>query len=86
VDFPEAPLEPTIAELMPSPRWLCVGLANDEIGYIIPKRQWDKDAPFAYGRERSQYGEINSCGFEVAPIVMQALKLCVAEAREGALR
>ena len=26
---------------------MIVGLANDEIGYIIPKRQWDEKAPFA---------------------------------------
>jgi hypothetical protein len=80
VDFPEAPLEPTIAALMPGPKWLMIGLANDELGYIIPKRQWDKAAPYAYGKDGGQYGEINSCGPDVAPILMQALKLRVAEA------
>jgi hypothetical protein len=80
VDFPDAPLEPTIAALMPGPKWLLVGLANDELGYIIPKRQWDKAAPYAYGKDGGQYGEINSCSPEVAPILMQALKLRVAEA------
>lgn len=81
VDFPDAPLEPTIASLMPSPKWLLVGLANDEIGYIIPKRQWDKSAPYAYGKDGGQYGEINSCSPEVAPIIMEALKLRIEEAR-----
>jgi hypothetical protein len=80
VDFPDAPKEPTVAELMPGPKWLLLGLANDEIGYIIPKRQWDKTPPYAYGKDGGQYGEINSCSAEIAPIVMQALKLRVAEA------
>jgi hypothetical protein len=80
VDFPDAPLEPSIAELMPGPKWLLVGLANDELGYILPRRQWDKEAPHAYGKDGGQYGEINSCGHDVAPIVLQALKLRVAEA------
>ena len=80
VDFPEAPLEPTIAELMPGPKWMLVGLANDELGYILPRRQWDKEAPHAYGKDGGQYGEINSCGHDVAPIVMEALKLRVEEA------
>lgn len=77
VDFPDAPLEPSVTSLMPGPKWLLVGLANDEIGYIIPKRQWDEQAPFAYGRSKSQYGEINSCGPEVAPIIMRAFQRCV---------
>jgi hypothetical protein len=81
VDFPDAPLEPTIASLMPGNKWLLVGLANDELGYIIPKRQWDKSSPYAYGKDGGQYGEVNSCSPEVAPIIMQALKLRVEECR-----
>lgn len=79
-DFPDAPLEPTVASLMPGKKWLLLGLANDELGYIIPKRQWDKVAPYCYGKETGQYGEINSCGAQVAPILMTALKLRVEEA------
>jgi hypothetical protein len=81
VDFPDAPLEPTIAALMPGSKWLLIGLANDELGYIIPKRQWDKSRPHAYGKEAGQYGEVNSCSPEVAPIIMQALKLRVEDAQ-----
>lgn len=80
-DYPDAPLEPTVAELLPGKHWLVIGLANDEIGYIIPKRQWDNAAPYAYGRATSQYGEINSCGPDVAPILMQALRRRVEDAR-----
>jgi hypothetical protein len=79
-DFPDAPLEPTVESILPGKKWLLFGLANDEIGYIIPRRQWDSMPPFAYGRKNSQYGEINSCSPEVAPIIMQALKLRVTDA------
>lgn len=77
VDFPNAPIEPIVSELMQDDPYLLFGLANDEIGYIMPKRQWDREPPFAYGRSTPQYGEINSCSFEVGPIIMQALaELC----------
>ena len=51
---------------------MLIGLANDEIGYIIPKRQWDEKPPFCYGRKKSQYGEVNSLGPETAPILCAA--------------
>ncbi len=44
------------------------GLANDEIGYILPKSQWDAEPPYIYDNE-SQYGEENSGGPEVAPVI-----------------
>ena len=78
-DFPEAPLEPSVASLMPSDKWLLFGLANDEIGYIIPKRQWDEKAPYCFGRERPQYGEVNSCGPDTAPSMMRALQRCIQQ-------
>ncbi len=78
-DFPDAPLEPSIVEILPEERFLLIGLANDEIGYIIPRRQWDAVEPFAYGRDNDQYGEENSIGSEAAPIVMEALRKRVAE-------
>ena len=78
-DYPDAPLEPTVESILPGKKWLLFGLANDEIGYIIPRRQWDSAPPYAYGRETSQYGEINSCSPDVAPIIMQALQLRVRD-------
>jgi hypothetical protein len=78
-DFPEAPLEPTVASLAASPKWLLIGLASDEVGYIIPKRQWDDAQPFCYERAKSQYGEVNSCGPETAPILMKALADCARQ-------
>ncbi|MCH8922158.1 MAG: hypothetical protein IIA67_03285 [Planctomycetes bacterium] len=79
-DFPKAPLEPTVMKSLPGEKLLVFGLANDEIGYIIPKRQWDRKSPYCYGRKKSQYGEINSCGPDVAPIIMKALADRVREA------
>lgn len=77
VDFPDVPLEPHATSMISDKRWLLIGLANDEIGYIIPRRQWDTAAPYAYGRTTPQYGEINSCGPGVAPVIMAALqKVC----------
>ena len=80
-DFPDAPPEAHVARILPGEKWLLLGLANDEIGYIIPKRQWDSRPPYAYGRASAQYGEINSCGPEAAPIVMQALANRVRDAQ-----
>jgi PhoPQ-activated pathogenicity-related protein len=77
-DFPDAPVEPGIYRQMRSPYRMLIGLANDEIGYIIPKRQWDAKPPFCYGRKTAQYGEINSLGPETAPILCQAFKELVA--------
>ncbi len=71
-DFPGAPRETPLASLLTSEYRIVIGLANDEIGYIIPRSQWDADPPFAYGREESQYGEINSVGPSVAPLLAEA--------------
>ncbi len=64
---------PALRELMPGKYKFILGLANDEIGYIIPKSEWDAEAPFTYGREKSPYGEENSFGPETAPIIYNEL-------------
>ena len=71
-DFPKAPVEPAIYKQMRGPYRMMIGLANDEVGYIIPKRQWDEKKPYCYGRTKPQYGEQNSVGPETAPIVCKA--------------
>ncbi len=76
-DYPKADVEPIVMDLVPDERSMIVGLANDEIGYIIPKRQWDQRSPFAYDRRRSQYGEINSCGPDTARFIMNGLREAV---------
>ena len=67
-----APPETPLQDLLTSDYRLVIGLANDEIGYIIPRSQWDADAPFAYGRPEPQYGEINSVGPSAAPLLTAA--------------
>lgn len=71
-DFPDAAVEPSIYGQMGGKYKMLIGLGNDEIGYIIPKRQWDAKAPFCYGRKKDQYGEENSVGPEAAPIICKA--------------
>lgn len=73
-DFPDAPIEPAIYGQMKGRYRMIFGLANDEIGYILPKRQWDEKPPFCYGRKKAQYGEINSIGPDAGPILCEAFK------------
>jgi hypothetical protein len=80
-DFPDSAVEPAVLETLPGKNMILAGLANDELGYIVPKRQWDDKAPFAYGRKSSQYGEENSCGPDMAKYLLEALKARVQEAK-----
>lgn len=65
---PERPLRPMMrGRFRP-----VLGLCNDELGYIIPRSEWDEAPPFAYGRSGPQYGEINSTGPMAAPTVLGA--------------
>lgn len=80
-DFPDASIEPAIYKQLAGPYRMIIGLANDEIGYILPKRQWDEKAPFCYGRQKAQYGESNSVGPEAAPILCKAFQELVKAKR-----
>ncbi|HVY68866.1 MAG TPA: hypothetical protein VHH73_03010, partial [Verrucomicrobiae bacterium] len=72
---PVDPVEvPPLRQLMPGKVKFLFGLANDEIGYIIPKSEWDRQPPFIYGAEKPVYGEINSVGPETARLIHAALK------------
>ena len=45
-DYPSAPIEvPPLRSQMKGKLNMIVGLANDELGYIIPKSQWDRSRP-----------------------------------------
>ena len=69
-DFNIEPVEvPPVREMMTGKFKFIFCLANDEIGYIIPKSQWDVDAPYTYGRSDSPYGEKNSLGPETAQLL-----------------
>jgi len=78
-DFPDAPIEPAIYKQMTGPHRMIVGLANDEIGYIIPRRQWDEKPPYCYGRKKAQYGETNSVGPETAPLLCRTFQELVKD-------
>lgn len=51
--------------------YLC--LSNDEIGYIIPKSEWDVEKPYLYNSKRDFYGEENSLGPETAPLLYKEI-------------
>jgi hypothetical protein len=76
-DYPNAAIEPSIYGQLKSQHRMLIGLANDELGYIIPKRQWDEKAPFCYGLKAAQYGEVNSLGPETAPLLCDAFRKLV---------
>lgn len=72
-DYPVKAVEvPAIRDLMPGKVKFILGLANDEVGYIIPKSEWDTKAPFLYGASKHPYGEVNSLGPETAPLIHHA--------------
>jgi hypothetical protein len=54
---------------MPGKYRFVIGVANDELGYFIPKSQWDNKEPWLYHQEKETYGEINSLGPETAPLI-----------------
>jgi hypothetical protein len=68
-DFPDAPIEPAVYAQLKGKHRMLIGLGNDELGYFIPKRQWDEKPPYCYGLKKPQYGEINSVGPEAAPVI-----------------
>lgn len=73
-DFPDAPKEPAIYPQLKQKHRMIIGLANDEVGYVLPKRQWDEKPPFCYGLPKAQYGEQNSLGPDAAPIICRAIQ------------
>jgi hypothetical protein len=83
-DFPGAPVEtpPLRKALLAVPGAALagvVGLANDEVGYLVPRTQWDARAPHAYGLREAPYGEINSLGPLAAGEVHGALRRAIGE-------
>lgn len=73
-DFPEAPIETPIKHLLQAPYKMLIGLANDEIGYIIPKAEWDETAPWLQDAKNRWYGEVNSIGPDAAPYIAKTLE------------
>jgi hypothetical protein len=85
-DFNIDPLElPPVRDLMPGRVKFVFGLANDEIGYIIPKSEWDEKPPWLYGSPEPVYGEIVSVGPDTALILHGAMRQ-LADEHARALR
>jgi hypothetical protein len=73
-DFPGTPAEKPLGPMLAARHRLVVGLCNDELGYIIPMSEWDEKPPYAYGRDSPQYGEMNSAGPRVAPLLIRTFE------------
>jgi len=83
-DIKVDPVEvPPMRTLMPGKYKFVIGLANDEIGYIIPKSQWDTEAPYAYNRKKAPYGEENSVGPETAPVLHREIREILGDLQRG---
>jgi hypothetical protein len=79
-DFPDAPLEPPLRSMLKSKYQFVVGLGNDELGYIIPKAEWDEQPPWLNNSPKPFYGEINSPGPDSAATIVEALESLVTAA------
>lgn len=73
-DFPKAPREKPYRKILSAPFQMVVGLANDEIGYLIPKAEWDEVKPYLQNAEKDWYGEVNSPGPDAAAAIADALE------------
>ena len=77
-DFPDAEAEAPLLAVMPAaPFRAILNNANDAIGYIIPKPQFDRAAPRAY-KPNGQYGEENSLGYDAARLLLDAVRAMYA--------
>jgi hypothetical protein len=73
-DFPDAPIEPPIKPMLRAPNRMLIGLADDEIGYIIPKVEWDEKPPYLKNAPKAWYGEENSVGPDAAGRIAAAIQ------------
>ncbi|MBN1482004.1 hypothetical protein EH223_06730 [candidate division KSB1 bacterium] len=77
-DYAIEPVEvPPIRQLMRGDINFAIGLANDEVGYIMPKTHWDVEPPFTYGAKEGMYGEVNSLGPEAGPELYAQVKALI---------
>jgi hypothetical protein len=72
-DFKMAPVEvPPLFKAMSGTLKMNFNLCNDEVGYLVPKSQWDRKKPYTYGQKDAPYGEIYTGNPEVAPTIHHA--------------
>jgi hypothetical protein len=79
-DFPDAAIENPLRAMLRTKYQFIIGLGNDEMGYIIPKAEWDERAPWLNNSPQAFYGEINSAGPDTAAWVVQAIADLVGRA------
>ena len=72
-DYPDAAFEPILRARLKSGYQFIFGLGNDELGYLIPKAEWDNQPPWLLSRPQRWYGEINSAGPDVTAVVLRGL-------------
>ena len=72
-DYPQAPFEPVLREQLKTKYQFIFGLGNDEVGYLIPKAEWDEEPPWLLNAAKPWYGEVNSSGPDGAGAVLGAL-------------
>jgi hypothetical protein len=74
-DYSIDPVEiPVAREIMKGKYKFIIGLGNDELGYVIPKSEWDHDPPYIYNEKDSPYGEINALGPDMSPLLHNELQ------------
>jgi hypothetical protein len=78
-DYPDAAFEPVLRGQLKSSYQFIFGLGNDELGYLIPKAEWDNQPPWLLNRPQRWYGEINSVGPDVAAVVLRGLAKLIDE-------
>ncbi|HEY6307630.1 MAG TPA: hypothetical protein VI488_14350 [Candidatus Angelobacter sp.] len=81
-DYPDAAMETPLRSVLHSKNQFIIGLGNDEIGYIIPKSEWDERPPWLNNSPQAFYGEINSAGPDSAASIWRALADLVAAASQ----
>ena len=70
-DYPDAAFEPNLRAHLKSRYQFILGLGNDELGYLIPRAEWDDQPPWLLNRPERWYGEINSVGPDAAGVVLR---------------
>lgn len=79
-DFPGEVIEaPPFRQLMPGKYKFVLGLANDEIGYVMPRSHWDAKKPHTFGNKKAFYGEVNSLGPDTGPTLYREVKTLLSE-------
>lgn len=73
-DFPDAAAEPySLRQLAGDRSIVVIGLANDMLGYLIPRALWDERPPYTTPDNRAPYGELISPGPAAVEQIVEGL-------------